>query len=440
MGESIYNNFIQQYETVRKVLKDMYVFGCYKNTIYEKKLGIKLKTYEKEIQRLQFYIDEANRTESRNSHWKVHGFFYDRFDTNTNYLFNSYKLKSYSISYLQLYLAIMQILNTSSNVLDDNPAAYTIAELAKELSKHQVVADEKEVGRKLEDLIEAGVVRKLKGGKKYKYALEANILDRLATDQLIQLYYAMDLYCNKAVCSTAGYYLKDTLIYYLKHYRKTELLKRNIYVFEHNFLQRILNDALIYTFVEAIQAKRKLSIRKYNAIFDNKTGESSTVLSPIAIIAEYRYGRQYVFGIEDSSKKAIFIRIDRIKEVKLLNKTFLQESFTTELERMRYSWCAALSMENEEKILVKIDFTYDTTTKYIRSILESEKQWGEIEDIDDNHCVFSIEVNDPLELKPWIRKFGKHARVRESMQHDLHTQLMEDWRLALKKYGAFSKE
>lgn len=36
MGKSEYNNFIDDYEKVRKILKDMYVCDYYKNTDYQK--------------------------------------------------------------------------------------------------------------------------------------------------------------------------------------------------------------------------------------------------------------------------------------------------------------------------------------------------------------------------------------------------------------------
>ena len=77
MAENNYNNFIGDYETVRKILKDMYVFGCYRNTEYQKRLGISISAYEKELKRMQLYIPSENRVKIKDSYNKIYGFSYD---------------------------------------------------------------------------------------------------------------------------------------------------------------------------------------------------------------------------------------------------------------------------------------------------------------------------------------------------------------------------
>lgn len=194
MGESKYNNFIQQYETVRKVLKDMYVFGCYKNTIYEKKLGIKLKTYEKELQRLQFYIDEDFRNENRYGHWKIYGFKYDRYKNVANYLAGSYKLKSYTSDYMILHFNILQVLYQAAGPMSRKEIADAIIKSRTTNLFSGDSIDEKEVLRKLEEMIEQGLVSSINIGIKRKYQLFQNPFHNLTIEELKELYLAVDFY------------------------------------------------------------------------------------------------------------------------------------------------------------------------------------------------------------------------------------------------------
>lgn len=73
-------------------------------------------------------------------------------------------------------------------------------------------------------------------------------------------------------------------------------------------------------------------------------------------------------------------------------------------------------------------------------MVQEEKKWGTIEDITDGHFVYRIRVNDPREMKPWIRKFGKYAKVRENSQPKIAKELEEERQEMLKNYGVISSK
>jgi predicted DNA-binding transcriptional regulator YafY len=405
--------------------------------MYEKKLGIKLKTYEKELQRMQFYINPEHRVENRNSHFKVFGFSYDRYRNDGNYLITSYKLKTYTQKFLLLYFAILQILE--SNKYDENRerVTFSLGDIAEKLSLCEITEDEKELGRKINEICEAGLIEQVKADKKTRYRISDNVLDKFTSQELQELYYALDLYSNKEICSVPGMFLMETIKTYLKFYRSCELSCRSIFVFEYNFIHKLLNDNIVSDLCDAIDKNQSVKIVMYQKSADKK---DSRRIAPCKILCEYWYGRQYLLGVDLDSHQAVHIRIDRIQSVTAQPENYNAEAAAAEMLKFGQSWCVTLPVKENAPAKVEIEFYYDEASKYIRTILEYEKRWGTIEDIDEEHCLFVIEVNDPTEMKPWIRRFGEHAKVRCSEKHRIAEELEDDWKEALIKYGVISEE
>lgn len=326
MSENNYNNFIGNYDTVRKILKDMYVFGCYRNTDYQKRLGISISAYEKELKRMQFYFQEEDIRKTNISYYRIYGFYYDRYRNDINYLVNSYKLKTYTQKYLQIYTAILQILSS------DKEKLFTISELL-EIMGSNVEADEKELERKLSNLIEQGLVQKFTEKKRNKYRIVRNPLDGLEPKELLQLYYAADFFSVKFPFHTPAIFLKETIERYMESKHDTRIEKKSLFIYEYNFLHTIFNDIITNELLMAMKENTAVEIEGYKSSMSSEKKKESNIFYPMAILSEYWYGRQYILGIYKKDDKVATLRIDKIKKVTILKEKFIKEKYVKEVEK-----------------------------------------------------------------------------------------------------------
>ena len=447
---SVENHFIKDYEKIRKVVKQWFVYGCYTKEECIKILDISARTYDLEVERLRAYMDEDCLFVKKDKHKKEMGFSYDKFIYNENYFFPSYKMCAYKQRYMRLYLSILQILYDGKR---NQKQEYTLEEILNEIDEKdnciydnmgQITGDvegsldNREISRKMIDLVENGIVKETAKNPK-TYSLADNILDCFDIEELVSIYYAAELYAARNSCGAVAMFLKEQIAYYLKYHHKSKEKLEHICIYQYHFLQNILNANILYDIKVAIEQNKQISIVKYCSSKKNK-GNSKITFVPYRIMTEYWYGRQYVAGINLESNAVEFVRIVRIQKVDILKADYLEEE--KYLEIIENTWCVATgSSKKKKRKLIEIDFYLkEENEKEMKDMLESEKHWGEIEEIDRFHLVFRTEVYDPVELRPWIRKFGAAAKVRKSETHHLMEDLQNDWKEALSKYECISEE
>ena len=99
------------------------------------------------------------------------------------------------------------------------------------------------------------------------------------------------------------------------------------------------------------------------------------------------------------------------------------------------SWCTS-GLGTEPKTVV-IEFCIDEQKEqYVLDRIRREGKDGKIEKIHDGLYNFSVGVNDPLEMTPWIRSFGERAKVIQSKDGVLENHLIQDYERAIAKYEA----
>lgn len=465
MKEKSSSMLIDHLETARKLLKDLYIYGCYTSEEYSKRLDIAKRTYDKEIARLDAYISGNDHGTQKKGKLVYHHLLYDRYTNDENYLYAVYKMKRYKLSHLLLYVCGLQIIA--------NNKEFTTADFKQKLGCTLADFDKKAIDDFLDEMELNGVLRRQRLGTKYLYLREENMLDLFSDGgsldiekipkhgnamvdsdkkgELTLLYYAAELFAGKSFMhAAAAYHLKETISSYL--YQGNWPYENSVFIIQKHFLQEILNEELIWRLEEAIHKKKCVRVFSYK-----KKGKIPRPMTfePGWMMIEHMYGRQYVFGRNVDANQWIYLRLDWIQTVEIINRDIVFDdannntkecmmgfdSKRTSPERLQAqkSWCVALGRGVDKDFLVEVDFSYEDAP-YIRRTLEMEKQWGEIEDLDDSHCVYRIRVNDVMEMKPWLRRFGRYAKVRESSEHQLREQLEKEWRKLGEKYGIIRKE
>lgn len=432
MGEKKGSKMISQLETVRKILKEQYTYGCFPGEDYQEKLNISKRKYDNEIKRLGVYVDEKQRGQLRQGKYVIHHLLYDRYENEGNFLYSVYKMKRYKDSHLLLYFfGLHQLSGLEPQKWID---LKTFIEDVSNMDKGgDLFIDKKAIEDFLKNLESDRIIKKRQNKKWYEYLLAENLFDQFEENDLLKIYYMAELFAGKSlVHSAAAYHLRESIKCYLQGKGK-DIWEEWVFIIQFHFLQGILNEEIMWKLEEAIHQGKQVRIIQYS----KKDETKPFLFEPVSLVVEYMYGRQYVYGRHVDRDCAVHLRIDRIQSVEILSEPIGE---FPEKEQQEKCWCVSMPRNEEGKpVLVEVDFFY-AGKEYLLNVLEREKRWGEIEPTGEFQCVYRICVNDPGEMKPWLRQFGKNARVRKSKEHTLFEEMQEDWKKMEEKYGTVCKE
>lgn len=423
LGKSTYNNFIKSYDTIRNVLRHLYIYGCYSRDDF-KNMGISGRKYDNERKRILNFINEKFVVEEYVSNTKYIGLKNDMFKSARNFLVDSYMTKTISENYINYFFLIQQILNQSKVGLSSNEIIDYVSELIPKNT------DEKStIIRMLRDMVNQGFIKEEKIKNKKIYSISDDFFKEFTIDEIIQIYYATDFYCSTSFISAPGYYLKDTIKKYLKYERNYELNEKEIYLLKDNFLSRIIDDEIIINILNSIINNKDIKIYYRN-------NKKPIICVPYKIITEFNYGRQYLLCEIIESNKVKLFRIDRINKIKEnenIKMIYNPENYD---EYIQNCWCVGFHEDKNNLIDIEIDFFIDDNKEqYIIQRILKEGKWGQLNKIKEGEYVFKIKVSDARELIPWIRSFTGFAKVRKSEQHNLYELIEGDRKESLKNYG-----
>lgn len=411
-----FNYFTESYETVRRTLRELFVYGCYDSSIGAERQKISGRKYSDELKRIRYFWSKQISAR-RHGEKKINFFPFNRYPDGENYLLRSYQIHTFRPQDLNLYIFLLQILS--------NGNIWSVTELIDEVLFRFYFKNEDSgifypmMNRKLEEMTAAGLL--IRQGKS-KYKLAEDIFKDFDSRELLHLYRILFLYRDFLPLPSLGYQVQQVVKDYLRLTRGEEDLPKSCFWFEDIFYQNVLNDEIIYKLLIAFERRQQVTFILPNRLVTN--------VIPRQIICDCQYGRQYLRGEVEGN--TFFWRLDNISNIRLLEKKFPEN--LPEENVCRYIWNASLHKISEMPCLVEIDFKISDTEFHLLKRLEAEKRFGEIEIINKNHYLFFIKLINPNEIIPWIRSFGYAASVRESSQHNLREKLNEDWAALLKNY------
>ena len=156
---------------------------------------------------------------------------------------------------MQIYIGILQILSNQS------ARSFSIQELVKAMEE-KIEVDEKEIFRKIVDLTEQKLVKKVAEGKRNTYQIEQNPLDKMEKEELLELYYALDFFAVKFPFRTPVIFLMETLEHYIKKKYHVGIEKKSLFIYEYNFLHTIFNDIITNDLVKAMEENKIVMIEE----------------------------------------------------------------------------------------------------------------------------------------------------------------------------------
>jgi predicted DNA-binding transcriptional regulator YafY len=205
-------------------------------------------------------------------------------------------------------------------------------------------------------------------------------------------------------------------------------------------LQQIADERIIFTagaetylnpqiwsqLVEACRNSQQVKIHYYTA---SRNTSSDRVIDPY-LLHIYRGTNPYLIGFCHQRQARRWFRVDRIKELQLLNSKFIRDPTFSAKEHLEKIFQSEVGSGNPVPIAIWFDAP---TAPYVR-----ERRWHptqEIEEHSDGSITLQIQVTGLNDLKRWVLGYGKGAIVKSPPEL---VQLVRDEVEAMSRYYTLS--
>ncbi len=254
--------------------------------------------------------------------------------------------------------------------------------------------------RRLNELVDSGLVCKTEIDNKILYEKISNPLEDISEDEVKIFYSALKFFRNDSLIGTAGYFLCDSL----KSICGIAEPVREIFQFRNNNFARILDDDILLTITEALRLHTKIVVERDN--------HSPIIVTPCAIETDFLYSRQYLVALRQ--KELMRLRVEKITAVKII-KDVAEKIYLTH-QKLR-------------EVRLRVKFKDEEERQLHKNILMEELPARIAEEkADEFICI--VETPDPLQIYPRLWKFQPWAEIlpgkdglRERMRRDVEEVL-----------------
>ena len=398
----ILNKFNRSHAGLRKFLR-LLSYGCYHRNLFMKH-NITPRSYDDLLRQVRFFVPEKNLQATRHDKCVYFTLIGDFRHGTDNFYCSSFKLKTFLPEQYLYKIILLQVL--------DDRICLTFPEivmrLEKVLAEHMpdlLGADLPQIlRRRLNELIDSGIVRRVELQKKIFYEKIPNPLGKLSAEEIQTLNVALNFFRNVSLLGTAGYFLCDSL----KILYPASDSARQIFQFKNNNFARVLDDDILLTIIEAVRRRKKILIERES--------KPPLTVTPISVETDFLYSRQYLVAL--NQKELMRLRIEKIIAVRLT--TDEAENFSPAQEKLRTIRLRVKFATPQEKLLRK-------------KILTDELPCRIVEETADEF-ICSVETPDPLLIYPRLWKFQPWAEILTGAD-GLRERMLRDAREALKNYA-----
>ena len=417
---------IRDYENIRRILREIYIYGCFTKDDYIE-MGFSGRKVDKEQQRIGVYLPDKFIKKRRINKKVIQYCRYNISDSTNNYLAETYRNKSFTMLDLLSYFYILQILGdgverTLQEILEEMPFDNADVEFTKD-----------NLRVKLDELLENQFLQTKRDDRNVRYQVADDIWEGFLDEELLELLTYLEFIKNVSPVEMPYYFLQRRLKLYLFSERKIRTDSKSPFQFKHNHIFNSLDNDILIECLSAIRAK-------YSLIIEKDVGKEAIAALPIKVIHDSTYGRQYLMFYNVSRQMINGVRIDHIKKVKIGEHFTKEEMDLVEVNLNFDDFCWNMSGINEDPQEVIVRFYFDEKKEeFILNRLIREGHNGTISKLKAGVYEYRISLRDPKEIIPWIRSFGERAQVISSGDFEIEKTIEEDWEKAVNKYEALSR-
>jgi hypothetical protein len=386
------------------------------------------------MRRIKQYIENDFIKIDKDGKNKLLSLSYDDISNTKNFLVNTYLSKSFTRSDIILFYYLLLVLNYKNEPMSFSDIENEL--VSKELVDYENISS-KTIERKLNELASSmEIVSVKKNGRVKEYFISEDILKELNNEEILKLYYIVDLYKNIIFPNVSGHYFYDTLSDYIEFERNIIPKDNNCFQYKNLHFHPVIEEELILKIMKAIENRNEIKLKTNDKATRVKNGNNE-VLRPFKLRYDIECGRFYVFSFT-STGRCVSARLDRKDDVEVLKTKFnydeYEENYKLAMEKSFSSVPHNTDAPYEE---VEFEVKINSLNEYY--IIEKIK--GELGDctceaISDTTYSFKKTVNDAWEMIPWIRKYGGYLRVISPSY--LHRKIKKDWEDILNNYGVIS--
>lgn len=416
---------IRDYENIRRILREIYIYGCFTKDDYIE-MGFSGRKVDKEQQRISAYLPDKFIKKRRLNKKIVQYCRYNISDSTRNYLAETYRNKSFTILDLLSYFYILQILGDGR----ERTLQEILLELPYNNGKVEFTKDNLRV--KLDELLENQFLQTQRDDRTVRYQIADDIWKSFSNEELFELLTYLEFIKNVSPVEMPYYFLQRRLELYLFSERKIRVGSKSPFQFKHNHIFNSLDNDILIECLSAIQAKSSLLIEKDG-------GKDVITALPIKVIHDSTYGRQYLMFYNVGRQMINGIRIDHIKKVQTGEPFTKEELDMVEVNLDFDEFCWNMSGINEEPQDIIVRFYFDEKKEaFILNRLVREGHNGTISKLKAGVYEYRISLRDPKEIIPWVRSFGERAQVISSGDFEIEKTIETDWEKAVNKYESLS--
>lgn len=421
-----FNCSVKDYNKLRTFLRYAFLYGCYTKDDFVERLNYSSSLVDKDYRRLLNILGPRHfrKKTPKQTRFRMK---YNYYKDTENYLVKSYYAKSSTKLQLSLYFLILQVLKSR---MDVNEISSKIPTLSDDFNI-------KTLTRQLDKMAEQDLIEKIQYKKKGKlyYEPKKDFFAQLTDEELKSLKYAVEFFCNIEFPSVPGYYLSHTIEQYIRYYRKSKEVGKSLFLYRFKNFHTVLEEDMAWKLLWCINNNKKIDIE-----YCSRRGIINKLISPKKMVMDIYYGRWYLIGSTDNSTIGIY-RVDKITDFNIAGSQEKSPYDKVQIDDLfKHSWSISPKREKEGTSIVKIRFSVDPhqDLSFLLNKVKREGKWGTITNIEDKSFIYTIEVNDATEMKPWIRSFGHYAEVIESTNCNLRQELCDEWSDMLGSYGIIS--
>ena len=432
----IFPDFIKHYDIIRSILRDVFLYGCFSKSDLENKNRGSSRKVSYEMRRIRQYIENDFIKIDRDGKNKLLSLSYDDISNTNNFLVNTYLSKSFTKSDIILYYYLLLILNYKNKPM-------TFSEIEDELANEGLINYEnissKTIERKLNEISNSmELVSNTKRGRVKEYSISEDILRELKNEEVLKLYYIVDLYKNIIFPNVSGHYFHDTLRDYIEFERNIIQIQKEKDYFQYKNLHfhPIIEEELILKIMRAIENRNEI-ILKTNCKIRHVKRYDNEVIKPFKLRYDIDCGRFYVFSFTNKGR-CISARLDRKDDIEVLKTKFNYDEYKEKYKCSMEKSFSSVPNNNEapyEEVEFKVKIN-SLNEYYIVEKIKGELGECTFEVINDTEYLLKKQVNDSWEMIPWIRKYGGFLKVISPQW--LNEKIQKDWEVMLKSYGVIS--
>lgn len=402
-----YNELIKNFKRIRTYLRDFYVYGFKVRSDFSEKSA---RSYDNERRRVESWMGDYVSFSQDNRGKRVY-LSVDSRQIPHNPLYRAFKAKSFTDKDILLHFCLMDLFREQGS-LDLKDITSQLEESYPD-SVGAFALDEKTVRLKVQELADMGILQKEKQGRKTIYHL---MQDQVSLDGLEN---AIDFYSEAMPAGVVGSYLLDKLERQESSFR-----------FKHHYPMQAIDSEILLNLLEAIQRHSFVEV----TVLNPTNGEVKRQNTPIKIYVSAETGREYVASWSHTEDRFFLTRIDRIMEVKMLEKNPQWEQLSKEFTEQQAPHIWGMSSRTaggiQEMQWLEMEIVFEPNEQFILQRLKREKRCATLTRLEEGRYLVRAEVFDAYEMMPWILSFtGRIARLESS-----NLRVMEDYRAHLRSW------